>query len=376
MTTIDAIDVFPLPYIETNDHGSVRYSVLVRVRDSDGIDGWGEAATILDDAAQATAVIASGYASALLGTPATVASAHEVMSAHGWWHGGAGIASFAAAALDMALWDCEARRAGLPLSVYLGAPASKRLTTILTCHASQADLGLMTDTMAGWVRDHHTTDIKLAFGKAGDSRLGVDLSRDTEFARLLHSKLDAGARIMVDVSPRVKWTVQDALDRIHALRPHGLAWLEEPLGARNPEGYRTLHNNSEGVLIAYGEREWNVAGIADIIATGTVDVVGMDPGRIGVSGFLAGAQLCAAAGVHANAHAFAGPLIFASSLAASLATEAATEFEIAPLRNELWEIAGAPDLAPQTSTIGALGEPGLGFTVDEERVRAASAAWR
>lgn len=374
MNTIASIEAFPLPYRETNDHDSVRYSCLVRVTDDAGHEGWGEAATILREAASAAAILVGGYATALRGTLAEPETAWAAMAAHGWWHGGAGIASFATSAIDMALWDLEARRRGENLSVRLGADPAASLETILTCHATQSDLDEMTSEMAEWVSSRGATGIKIAFGKAGESRLGVDLERDTTFARKLHERLGPDAPIMIDVAPRLGWSVEDALARLRALSPHGLAWLEEPLGARNHAGYRVLHDNANGVLIAYGEREWNVDGVAEILSTGTVDVVGMDPGRIGVTGFSQAASLCEAQGVKANAHAFAGPLVYASSLALSLASAACTEFEIAPLRNELWDIVGAPQLHDSVGRLTALPGAGLGIEVDEDRVRAASAA--
>lgn len=373
---ITRIDAFPLPYRETNDHGSTRYSCFVRVEDAAGTVGWGEAATILSDASRATAVLVRGFAQALLGTPADPDSANTTMAAHAWWHGGAGIASFAVSAIDMALWDLVGRREGKNLAELLGAAPQASLEPIITCHASVADLTEMAQEMAQWVTRRGASGIKIAFGKAGASRLGIELERDTAFMAALRTAVGDDVQIMIDVAPRLGWSVEQAQARIDSLAPLGLAWLEEPLGARDPQGYRQLHDNARGVLIAYGEREWNVTGVQEILSTGTVDVVGMDPGRIdGVSGFRAAAALCSAAGVKSNAHAFAGPLVYASSLALSLASDACDEFELAPARNELYDIVGAPELHSSVGRLTALTEPGLGIAVDGDRVRAASAAF-
>jgi len=369
------VDAYPVPYREANDHGSTRYSCFVRVEDAAGTVGWGEAATIMPDASSATAVLVRGFAQALVGTTATPEAASTTMAAHAWWHGGAGIASFAVSAIDMALWDLVGHREGRNLAELLGAAPRSSLEPIITCHASVEDLGEMTQEMAEWVKRRGASGIKIAFGKAGASRLGVDLDRDTAFMAALRAAVGDDIQIMIDVAPRLGWSVEQAQARIDALAPLGLAWLEEPLGARDPHGYRELHDNARGVLIAYGEREWNVTGVEEILDTGTVDVVGMDPGRIeGVSGFRAAAELCSAAGVKANAHAFAGPLVYASSLALSLASDACAEFELAPARNELYDLVGAPELHSSVGRLVALTEPGLGIAVDGERVRAASEA--
>jgi L-alanine-DL-glutamate epimerase-like enolase superfamily enzyme len=376
MTAIHRIEAFPVAYRETNDDGSIRHALLARVEDADGAVGWGEAATIMREAAFATAVLLEGYAAALVGTPATPEDAAVAMRRHGWWFGGAGIASFARSVVDMALWDLRGRRVGAGLAALLGAPADAALPTVLTCHASIADLDELSAWIADRMRAHGAHGAKVAFGKAGASRLGVEVDRDVDFAHRLRHAIGPDARMMIDVAPRLEWTLDDALARLDGMRPAGLTWIEEPLGDRDDHGYRVLHDRADGVLIAYGEREWNVRGVEEILATGTVDVVGLDPGRIdGVSGFRVAAERCASRGVAANAHAFAGPLIHASSVALSLASSACHEFEVAPERNELWDIVGAPAIGAP-GRIRAREGAGLGIEVDEGSVRAAAARTR
>lgn len=376
-SSIRTVEVFALPYRESNDHDSTRYSCLVRIEDSEGCIGWGEAATITEEAALATAILTGGYGRALSGSPADPAAAAGVVRRHGWWHGGAGIASFAASAIDMALWDLAGHRQGVTVAQLLGADPSRSLPTVLTCHASLADLDELAETLAGWVQERGSHGIKVAFGKAGSSRLGVDVGRDIDFISKLRGRLGPASRIMVDVAPSLEWTVEDAVSRLEGMRPYHLTWIEEPLGARDERGYRALREQVGDVLIAYGEREWSPRGVHEILATGTVDVVGLDPGRVeGISGFLLAASDCAQHGVTANAHAFAGPLIYAASLAASLASDACEEFEIAPLRNELFELVGHPGSSPASGRVEAPTGHGLGVEVDEAAVRRASSAFR
>ena len=42
-TTITDVDVFPVQYPEPNDSGALRCLTFVRIRSSDGAEGWGEA---------------------------------------------------------------------------------------------------------------------------------------------------------------------------------------------------------------------------------------------------------------------------------------------------------------------------------------------
>jgi len=373
MTEIVRVEAFPLPYRETNDHGSIRFSCVVRVEAADGVIGWGEAATITCPAALATAALAEGYADALGGTEATPASAHRVMARAGWWHGGAGIDSFAVSAIDMALWDAAARRADVSLAQLLGVDPRATLPTVLTAHASDSDLDRMSDDLAGQMRARGAIGVKIAFGKAGASRLGVDVDRDVAFVAALRRAVGPDALVMVDVAPTLGWTLDDVSARLPRMAENGLSWLEEPLGARDDAGYPLLARESHGVRIATGEREWNVQGVRDVLAAGGIDIIGLDPGRVrGVSGFREAADACTRAGVGANAHAFAGPLIHAASLALSAASDACTLFEVAPERNELYDLLGAPEWHASVGPVAAFGGAGLGFDVDEARVRAAA----
>lgn len=65
------------------------------------------------------------------------------MAAHAWWHGCAGIASFAVSAIDVALWNLVGRLKRANLAVLLDAAPDARVEPVITCHASIADLGEM-----------------------------------------------------------------------------------------------------------------------------------------------------------------------------------------------------------------------------------------
>ena len=73
--------------------------------------------------------------------------------------------------------------------------------------------------------------------------------------------------------------------RAKAMEEYDLAWIEEPLGAWDPEGYANLRAKTT-TRIAYGESEWTLEQFERVLATGTVDVIGVDPGRAeGITGF-------------------------------------------------------------------------------------------
>lgn len=365
---VDHVEAFTVPYVEPNDHGSTRWVCLVKVTTKDGVVGWGEGVALFEEAARATTEVVRGLAAHVVGHPARTDDVDRAVTDRAWWYGDSGIACFARAAIDTALWDIRGRTLGVSLVDLLGGPVHDSLPTVLSTHATRADLTEMAGELAAWVADTKTIGVKVGFGKAGDAHLGYEHDRDVSFVAALRDALGESAAIMVDVGARLHWSPEEAIARTLAFETHGLTWIEEPLGARHPLGYAALRRATDA-RIAYGEREWTVTGVQDIVDSGTVDVVGIDPGRLGgVTGFVRAATIAHAAGVQVNAHAFAGPITYAVSLALSLASPACHQLEVPPHRNQLYDVVGLPD-SPVEGRVTACHRPGLGFDVDEQAVR-------
>ena len=90
-------------------------------------------------------------------------------------------------------------------------------------------------------------------------------------------------------------------------------------------------------LIAYGEKEWTLDGFERVLATGTVDVVGIDPGRAeGITGFKKVTERIEFYRRQANAHCLVvARSCTAASLAISFSSPAFKLFEFKPLRNPM-----------------------------------------
>jgi L-alanine-DL-glutamate epimerase-like enolase superfamily enzyme len=256
------------------------------------------------------------------------------MRDHSWWYGVGGITSFATAAVDIAIWDAKGKVSGRSVVDLLGGPVHTRLPAVASIHAMKAEI----PEMAEDIRDLLTSrfqGVKVGFGKKGDAHLGIDQSRDVEFVRAVRKSVGPDRMIMIDIGNAIQWDVTTAVERIRAMEDHGLTWIEEPLGANNPEGYATLRAKTS-TRIAYGEREWNLAGFRRILETGTVDVVGVDPGRSeGITGFRKACDLIEAHTRQANAHAWSSAIVTMASLAVSFNSPACKVFEMKPVRNPM-----------------------------------------
>lgn len=373
---IDSLDMWVVPYREPNDHNSMRYSIMVQIKDSSGAVGWGEAVTIFEEEARATLVILEGWAPFLLGHSSDPHSIRETVLAHAWWYAGGGSASFALSALDIAAWDITGHLHGKSVVNLLGGVANESnptLPIIVSTHAFYENLSYQADFLAQCVHDADARGVKVGWGKKGGAGLGVDPLRDETFARLLREALPAERLMMFDIGAKITWSVEEAMSRVQLFEPYDLYWIEEPLGADNPEGYKLLRE-STSTLIAYGEREWSATGVRRILATGTVDVVGIDAGRAeGITGFVDAVRSIEQASRQVNAHAFAGPSSYAAGLAVSLTTTACRQFEVAPLRNELMTRL-APGLAVPVHDVGVLSGDGLGVEIDHLEVKSMAIA--
>lgn len=366
---IRSVEPIPVSYPEPNDAGAMRHLCLVRVVTDDGVVGWGESITQWPEASLATREIVNGLAPLVVGWE--IDRAEEVwdqLVRHTWWYGWrGGIAANAIAATDIAIWDALGTTSGASLLEMLGGPAQHRLPAVASCHAFRPEIEDLVAEMASWVAAGYQ-GVKVGFGKRGESRLGYGHERDIEFVARLRAALGDAAAIMVDLGVSVYWDVETAVRRVRAFEESRVDWVEEPLGPWDPDGYRRLRA-ATGTRIAYGEREWDVRGYADVVATGTVDVVGVDPGRAyGITGFRRVAEVVEQAGLQLNAHAWSSAIVTAASLACSLASPAAGVFEFKPLRGPMQHELVRNPIGPVGGWAVPLDGPGLGIEVVDEVV--------
>lgn len=363
------VEPIPVRYPEPNDHGATRHLCLVKITTDDGAVGWGEAITQFEEASIATAAIVRGMADLIIGRdPVHTSALWRTLKQHAWWYGhGGGIASYAIAAIDIALWDVKGIALNRSVLDLLGGPMHERIPAIASCHASKAAIPDMVDEAVGWLSTG-LHGLKVGFGKRGDARLGYEHDRDVAYVKAMRNGLGTGKRLMIDVGAALTWDVATAVTRTRAFEDYGVEWVEEPLGGWDPAGYADLRAKTE-MLIAYGEREWTLEGYGRILDTGTVDVVGVDPARAeGISGFRLVADQVEANRRQINAHAWSSAICTAASLALSFSTPAAKVFEFKPLANPMQhELVGNP-IAHEDGWVYPPTRPGLGLDVNEDVV--------
>ena len=276
---ITAVEAIPVTYPEPNDFNAYRHLCLVKLTADDGRVGWGESVTMWPEASMATKAVIEGLAQLLIGKdPVSNDALYRAMKNHVWWYGyEGGIASFAISALDIAIWDLKGKALDTSVTRLLGGPVHDTLPAIASCHAHYAEIPAMAEETLEWLSTG-LQGIKTGFGKRGDAYLGYEHDRDVAYVKAMREAIGPDKQLMVDMGIKIRWDVTTAVRRCQAFDEYNLNWIEEPLAAWDPEGYRTLRDKTS-TLIAYGEREWTLQGFERLLETGTVDVVGCDPGR-------------------------------------------------------------------------------------------------
>jgi L-talarate/galactarate dehydratase len=184
--------------------------------------------------------------------------------------GRSGASTQAIAALDTALWDLKAKRAGLPLAKLLGAHRES-----VRCYNTG---GGYLHTPLEQVMEN--ADASLVKG-IGGIKLKVgqpDQREDLKRVRAVREHLGDGIPIMVDANQQ--WDRAAAMRAGRALEEFGLVWIEEPLDAYDTEGHAELARSLD-TAIATGEMLTSVAELDEFLRLGAVDILQPDAPRIG-----------------------------------------------------------------------------------------------
>lgn len=345
-----------------------RPAVFVRVAAADGAWGWGEVFCNFPavGAEHRARLIRDLVAPMLAGAPSDDPS--------GIWRalgkrlrrmaiqaGEPGPMAQVISAIDQALWDMRARRAGQPLWRVLasaagtsGAPGSAA-TGKVRLYAS----GIGPDKVA------ETALAKRAEGySAFKFKVGFDPARDIANFREIRDALGPDARIMVDANQA--WAPDIAPERVAALEPFHPYWVEEPMAAdESLEDWRRL---ARGTTLALAAGE-NIRGQTDFEAAvdnGHLRFIQPDVGKWGgLTGCLAVARYAQIAGLTFCPHWLGGGVGLAASMHLRAALGPAGMVEVDANPNPLRELVCSPShAAGEDGWIPLPDAPGIGIDPD------------
>ena len=285
----------PLPVVLSDStHGEMTAFELntVRIRDADGAEGVGYTYTVGRNGAAVDAILASDLPDVLTGANADhIEALWEKM----WWalhYGGRGGPTvLAISAVDMALWDMKARRAGLPLWNLLGGHGQK-----VPCYAGGIDLDLTADELITQTEGNLKKGFRAIKMKVGRERL----SEDIEKVKAMRAFLGDDFPLMVDANMR--WTVDQAIRAARQFREYDLVWLEEPIIPDDVAGHARVLRDG-GIPVATGENLRTLYDFRHLIASGGVSFPEPDVTNCGgVTVFMKIARLAEAFNLPVTSH--------------------------------------------------------------------------
>lgn len=222
--------------------------VVVRIRTEDGHEGQG----FCYGGSRGGSLVASAVQILL----APVLMGKNALNVEGLWsemyqdtllHGRAGSVMRALSIVDVALWDRNARAAGLPLSQYLGGTGQ----TSVPAYASGGYYleGKTPDKLAQEMASYVNMGFKAVKMKVGRGSL------KSEEARIRAVREAIGDDIVLTLDANNAWQdLSTAIEYMKRYEPSNPYWIEEPFGPDDIENHAELAKRTR-VMVATGEIE-------------------------------------------------------------------------------------------------------------------------
>ncbi|WP_119166130.1 muconate cycloisomerase family protein [Algihabitans albus] len=336
-------------------------SLLVRIRTRDGLEGIGEAIVPCGpwwsgDSVEAMKLTIDTYlAPSLIGE-----DPHDVAAIFVRLGRSVRNNAFAKAGLEIALLDLIGKLHDLPVHVLLGGRSRSACPVAwpLASGSTEKDIEEI-DEMLGSGR---AAAFKVKMGATG---MAADLTRIGRLAETLKGR--AGLR----VDPNESWTEADALRALPALAEMGVEMVEQPVERALLDGMARITARSN-VTIMIDEGAQSEADMIEVVKRNAAHMVSIKPMKAG--GLWPAkrmADIAAAAGIPVYMGTF-----LESSIGTAAGMQLAATFDRLPLGGEIiGPLLLAEDIVtePLIYADGALQlpeGPGLGVTLDEDKLRA------
>ena len=247
--------------------------LFVRVSTDEGLVGWGEGS--LHGPVRPVEEAIHELTPLLVGQDPSGPERHWQRLYHAWrWRGGP-VQQTAISALDIALWDLEGKRLGVPVYRLLGGPIETRFRS----YASHWLEGAKTPAEA---EEGALEAVRRGFSAFKWSPFGEGWWRDGEerglrrAAELMEAaRAAAGPDVDIFIECGERLTARTAVRAAELLGPLRPGWFEEPVAFENPKALARLQHEIP-VPIATGERLLTRWQFQELLADGACKVIQPD----------------------------------------------------------------------------------------------------
>jgi len=329
-----------------------RPAVLIRIADTDGIAGWGEAWCNFPACAAEHRVnlLETEVMSRLVGltisdplqTFRQLTNDLQILVNQS---GEAGPVAQVLAGIDIALWDIASRREDQPLWRYLGGA-----TDVIRTYAS------------GINPDNPTAIIKMKLLEGYDAfKIKVGFGEELDCQNLESARKLVGPDRLLMADANQGWNLPTAKRMIESISHLGLLWIEEPLPVHSSQSDWELLSQSTSVALASGENIRGERNFMEMIDRQIFRYIQPDVGKWGgISGCLTIAKYTLSSGATYCPHWLGSSIGLMASAHLLAATGGFGQLEVDanpnPLRDDLFT--GFP--TPSNGTLRLDDSPGLG----------------
>lgn len=346
--------------------------LFVKVSTDEGLAGWGE--PVVEGHAATVAAAVQEMADYLVGRdPDPIEDIWQTFYRGRFYRGGPVMMS-AMAGIDQALWDIKGKRCGLPVYSLLGGPVRQKVRVYAWIGGDRPS------EVADAVRErrgHGFNAVKM--NATAEMAYIENFHKVDEVIARVAAVREAGGEdlgIAVDFHGRVHKGMAKVLAR--ELEPYHLLFIEEPVLPENNGALREIAAHTS-CPIATGERLYSRWDFRPLLQEGIVDIIQPDVSHAGgISEVVKIAAMAEAYDVALAPHCPLGPIALAACLQVdAVAYNAFIQEQSLGIhyneRNDLLDYLTEPGIfAYQDGFVQLSTAPGLGISINEDRVRAAA----
>jgi L-alanine-DL-glutamate epimerase-like enolase superfamily enzyme len=180
-----------------------------------------------------------------------------------------GVVTRAMSAIDQALWDIYGQETGQPVFRLLGGSQPEidlYVTYGLNIYTEEEEMEAARRLLAEGFA---------AFKIQGlDADRGRDFAHDARRVQKLREAVGPDARIILD--GRNNYSLYQAIELANAIRPYNVAFFDEPLYGKDPVALQRFKEACPWMMVAGRTRGGNIYDARDLIASGGVNLMGVN----------------------------------------------------------------------------------------------------